>query len=132
MHSGNKNAGRAGNCRTARVLSVLEQRGEKRILRYCCFYENGAWTLLDYKTDRLRFLSEKDRGERLGEYAVQTAVYARAITELTGVPVREQHVYFLRERLDYRPDTETSAEGMIVPEYQVETAAEIRETTVTD
>lgn len=118
----------ADSARWTGIRETIEIQG----ILDCCFYENGAWTLLDYKTDRLSFLSEKDRGERLGEYAVQTAVYARAITELTGVPVREQHVYFLRERLDYRPDTETSAEGMIVPEYQVETAAEIRETAVTD
>lgn len=57
------------------------------------FLENGAWVLVDYKTDRVE-------GEALQEaaegYRVQLALYARALTEITGLPVAEQALYFLR------------------------------------
>ena len=56
----------------------------------CVFLENGAWILLDYKTDSV------DRPEELTErYGAQLAWYRTALERLTGKPVRESWLYSL-------------------------------------
>ena len=51
----------------------------------CCFIEDGAWVLLDYKTDRA------DDPEALRQrYRPQLAVYALALARITGIPVRQK------------------------------------------
>lgn len=55
-----------------------------------CFIEHGGWVLLDYKTDRCA-------PERLPElYGDQLRWYARALREITGLPVHEAALYSLR------------------------------------
>ncbi|MBR6525319.1 MAG: UvrD-helicase domain-containing protein [Clostridia bacterium] len=54
-----------------------------------CFMEDGQWILCDYKTDALDEEALKDR------YQKQLQLYARALTEITGIPVKEMHLYSL-------------------------------------
>ena len=59
----------------------------------CCFMEDGAWVLVDHKTSRIdkthtaRTVAEHYRG--------QLELYAMALEQLTGKPVREKYVYLL-------------------------------------
>ena len=55
-----------------------------------CFMENGHWVLADYKTDTA---SEE---ELLRRYALQLQWYAKALTQITGVPVGETLIFSLR------------------------------------
>ena len=57
----------------------------------CAFEENGAWVLVDYKTDRV-----DDEQMLVNRYAEQLAWYARALAEITGKPVKERYLYALR------------------------------------
>ena len=57
----------------------------------CAFEENGAWVLVDYKTDRV-----DDEQALVDRYAEQLAWYARALVEITGKPVKERYLYALR------------------------------------
>lgn len=57
----------------------------------CAFEENGAWVLVDYKTDRV-----DDEQTLVNRYAEQLAWYARALAEITGKPVKERYLYALR------------------------------------
>nr|WP_243165133.1 PD-(D/E)XK nuclease family protein [Christensenella tenuis] len=52
-----------------------------------------AWVLVDYKTDRV---TEKTVCETAQGYSVQLELYARALHEITGIPVKEKYLYFLR------------------------------------
>lgn len=66
-----------------------------------CFLEDGAWTLVDYKTDALK-------GEALLEkYATQLRWYARALARITGRPVRQTLLFSLREGQAYPVPPET-------------------------
>lgn len=56
----------------------------------CAFEEDGAWVLVDYKTDRI--LDEAAFKER---YAMQIEWYARALERITGKPVRDRYLYSL-------------------------------------
>ena len=51
----------------------------------CCFLEDGAWVLLDYKTDRSR-----DIEALKAHYQNQLRVYALALERITGIPVRQK------------------------------------------
>ena len=51
----------------------------------CCFVEDGAWVLLDYKTDRA-----DDADALRAHYARQLTVYALALERITGLPVRQR------------------------------------------
>lgn len=54
------------------------------------FIENGAWVLVDYKSDRVK------EGETLRErYGVQMRLYKAALERLTQVPVKEVIIYSL-------------------------------------
>lgn len=57
-----------------------------------CFLENGAWVLVDYKTDRC---PAEDLPAMYGD---QLRWYARALREITGLPVRFGGLYSLRRR----------------------------------
>ncbi len=52
-----------------------------------------AWVLVDYKTDRVTKATVQQTVEG---YAVQLALYARALEDITGIPVKEKYLYFLR------------------------------------
>ena len=51
----------------------------------CCFVEDGAWVLLDYKTDRT-----DDMDALRAHYEKQLGVYALALRRITGLPVKER------------------------------------------
>ena len=55
-----------------------------------CFMEDGAWVLVDYKTDRCA------AGDLPAMYGDQQRWYARALREITGMPVKEIWIYSLR------------------------------------
>ena len=54
-----------------------------------CFMENGAWILVDYKTDW-------DDSALIQRYAPQLKLYARALFQITKKPVREIWICALR------------------------------------
>ena len=56
----------------------------------CAFREENAWILVDYKTDHIY-----DEAEFVARYEKQLALYADAVTRITGLPVREQYLYAL-------------------------------------
>ncbi len=51
----------------------------------CCFVEDGAWVLLDYKTDRT-----DDMDALRAHYEKQLTVYALALERITGMPVKQR------------------------------------------
>ena len=59
----------------------------------CCLEEEGALTIIDYKTDRLRSRAECE--ERAALYTPQLTAYARALTRIFQKPVKECALYFL-------------------------------------
>lgn len=61
----------------------------------CCFEEDGAWVLLDYKTTRVENAAElAHRAPQLRKtYAAQMEIYRRALETATGMPVRETYLY---------------------------------------
>ncbi len=56
-----------------------------------CFVEDGAWVLLDYKTDRVT----GDPKTYAEKHARQVALYAEALAKLSGLPVKERHIVLL-------------------------------------
>ena len=56
-----------------------------------CFVEDGAWVLLDYKTDRVT----GDPNEYAKKHARQVALYAEALEKLSGLPVKERYIVLL-------------------------------------
>lgn len=56
-----------------------------------CFLENGAWTLVDYKTDRVARASDL-----AARYARQMAYYRRALEAATPYPVAQCALFSLR------------------------------------
>ena len=59
-----------------------------------CFFEDGAWVLLDYKTDRVT----GDPAAHAERHRTQIELYADAVEALTGLPVREAYVVLLNAR----------------------------------
>lgn len=60
------------------------------------FMEDGAWVLVDYKTDRL---SGGDPGEIQKMYQKQLSLYAKALKKITGISVKQRYLCFLRNNL---------------------------------
>lgn len=56
-----------------------------------CFVENGAWVLLDYKTDRV----DGDPQAYAQKHVRQVALYADALERLSGMKVSERHIVLL-------------------------------------
>ena len=77
-------------------ISLTENcRGEKILVQGvidCCFLEDGAWVLLDYKTDRVTEENEQALRER---YSAQVEFYKRALNELSDYRVKESFLVFL-------------------------------------
>ncbi|MBQ7137973.1 MAG: helicase-exonuclease AddAB subunit AddA [Clostridia bacterium] len=68
---------------------VMDERGT--ILQGvidCAFLEDGAWVLVDYKTDRI-----VDEDAFIHRYREQIEWYARALETITGLPVKEKCLY---------------------------------------
>lgn len=57
-----------------------------------CFLEEGAWVLVDYKTDR------GDRETLRQKYEDQMRWYMRALRDITALPVKEAWLYLLMSR----------------------------------
>ena len=55
-----------------------------------CFREGDGWVLADYKTDRC------DGDELYRRYAEQLRWYGRALSTITGLPVKELWLFSLR------------------------------------
>ena len=55
------------------------------------FEEDGGLVLLDYKTDAVR-----EASQLLDRYQTQMDLYARALADATGKPVREKLIYSFR------------------------------------
>lgn len=59
----------------------------------CCFFEDGAWVVLDYKTDRLR---PGETPEQAAEkHKRQLQLYSDALSALTGEPVKAKYIHLL-------------------------------------
>ncbi len=54
----------------------------------CVFLEEGAWVLVDYKTDRIG-----DESAFIQRYQLQIDWYAKALERITGLPVKEKYLY---------------------------------------
>jgi ATP-dependent helicase/nuclease subunit A len=71
----------------------------------CCFVENGAWILLDYKTDRA-----DDPEQVAGRYRRQLDTYALALERITGMPVAETWLCLLGAGLHLKMEPRAAAE----------------------
>lgn len=56
------------------------------------FVEDGAITVIDYKTDRV-VKGKEGVEELINRYAVQLDYYSKALHQLTGLPVKERIIY---------------------------------------
>ena len=68
-----------------------DQSGEKILVQGIIdvyFGESDGLVVLDYKTDKVR-----SAGELKEKYHAQLDYYARALTQLTGKPVKEKIIY---------------------------------------
>ena len=62
----------------------------------CAFLEDGAWVLVDYKTDRI-----EDEEAFRSRYQLQLDWYARALESITGLPVKEKYLYSISKSKEY-------------------------------
>lgn len=73
-----------------------EAEGEQVLLQGvvdCCIEEDGALTVIDYKTDNVRTAAEIAERSRL--YTPQLTAYADALERIYAMPVKECVLYFL-------------------------------------
>lgn len=63
----------------------------------CLFREDDAWILVDYKSDRLE-TADAFRSR----YAIQLALYKRAVEQITHRPVEETYIYSLHLQQEIR------------------------------
>ncbi len=63
------------------------------------FMEEGEWVLVDYKTDRI---DGNDPGELQKMYRKQLSLYAGALEKITGIPVKQRYLCFLRNNLQIK------------------------------
>ena len=61
----------------------------------CCFKEDGQFVLVDYKSDRV---FGDELLERAEGYKLQLSLYAEALERITGIPVKEKILFFLRNK----------------------------------
>ena len=59
----------------------------------CCILEDGALTVVDYKTD---YVTPETLAAKTAEYTPQLRAYALALERILGLPVREGVLFFLR------------------------------------
>ena len=74
------------------LLPELGGRLLQGVIDLCFLREDGAWVLVDYKTDRA---SPEELDLLVRRYAGQVNWYARALAALTGQPVAERWLYHL-------------------------------------
>ncbi len=63
----------------------------------CMFYESEGIVIIDYKSDNVIPGNEKKHASK---YKVQLDLYAEAVEKLTGIPVKEKYIYFLRTKAE--------------------------------
>ena len=63
----------------------------------CAFMEDGAWVLVDYKTDRI-----EDENAFIQRYQQQIDWYARALEIITGTPVKARYLYSIGKGKAYQ------------------------------
>lgn len=84
-------------CYAADSEWLLGKASHERVLLQgiidACFIENGGWVLIDYKTDAAGFEPASAMAER---HRLQLEAYAKALEELSGLPVNEKYVVLLR------------------------------------
>ncbi len=72
-----------------------ESAGEDEILFQgvvdCCFLENGALHVIDFKSD---YVTKATLNEKTRLYAPQLSAYGHAMTRITGLPVKSRLIYF--------------------------------------
>ena len=82
--------------------ALLGVASEERVLLQgvidLCFAEGDGFVLLDYKTDRV----EGDPALWAERHRRQVELYAQALEQLTGKPVRERYIVFLNGRATVR------------------------------
>ena len=85
------------NCRIP-ASELMDVQTEEPVLLQgvidCCFLEDDAWVLIDYKTDYIA--PNVSLLEAAQKHARQINLYARALQILTKKTVKECHVHFLR------------------------------------
>ncbi len=86
----------------------------------CCFLEDGAWVLIDYKTDYVQ-----DEQAVTARYAPQLQLYRRALEEITGIPVKEAVIYLLRNGRGLR--SRSAAGGSVTPHLPVAEMGGVKE-----
>lgn len=62
----------------------------------CAFQEDGAWILVDYKTDRIQ-----DEAAFIERYSSQLDWYAKALERISGMPVKEKYLYSIGKAKAY-------------------------------
>lgn len=77
-----KEAGLADSTETIIVQGVID----------LCFIENGSWIIVDYKSDKVTADSICSAAQK---YATQLSLYAKALSRITNLPVKEKIVFFL-------------------------------------
>ena len=63
----------------------------------CAFMDDGAWVLVDYKTDRI-----EDEEAFIQRYKLQIDWYAKALEKITGTPVKERYLYSISKGKAYQ------------------------------
>ncbi|MBQ2661575.1 MAG: helicase-exonuclease AddAB subunit AddA [Clostridia bacterium] len=80
------------------VLDIKDGQSDEKILLQgmidCAFIEDNEWVLIDYKTDYVAYPSEKFEAAK--KHEKQLSLYEDALSTLTGIPVKEKYIYFLR------------------------------------
>ena len=59
----------------------------------CCFKEDGEFVIVDYKSDNVY---GEALNERAKQYKMQIDLYGEALERITGIPVKEKILFFLR------------------------------------
>ncbi len=84
----------------ADASALYDTAAEERVLLQgvidACFTEDGSWVLVDYKTDAPR--PDDNESALAARHARQLGLYAAALSSLTGMPVSERCVVYLRLR----------------------------------
>ncbi len=57
-----------------------------------CFIEDKAWVIIDYKSDKI---TEETAKQAAQKYKIQLELYSKALSSITGLPVKEKAIYFL-------------------------------------
>ena len=57
----------------------------------CAIVEDNGIVVIDFKTD---YITEQNFSEKVSQYSLQIKTYAKALSEIFELPVRESYIYF--------------------------------------